>query len=192
MSQKKMKVGLEIPIYYEIGTVDTELLNPEDLNGMSIKLMQIHKKDDNSSFLPLKKYEYTVVDLKSIEDNTYSGKMVVSVKTEVFATFSVIIEFYDRGDLQKSYITFEDEDEYTEFLYDEYKKIIVKKEDNSITRSQAYRRYKFSLYPDDYVFEVMFIERPENADSDVDDGIYNNLNGFAKKKIWLNASIFKK
>ena len=184
--------GFGDSIYYEIGTVDTELLNPEDLNGMSIKLMQIHKKDDNSSFLPLKKYEYTVVDLKSIEDNTYSGKMVVSVKTEVFATFSVIIEFYDRGDLQKSYITFEDEDEYTEFLYDEYKKIIVKKEDNSITRSQAYRRYKFSLYPDDYVFEVMFIERPENADSDVDDGIYNNLNGFAKKKIWLNASIFKK
>ena len=72
------------------------------------------------------------------------------------------------------YITFFDEDTPTEFLYDEARCRIVKHEEISLSKSQAYRRYKRSLYPEEYVFEIEFIDL-ENETEDCDDRFYNNM-----------------
>jgi hypothetical protein len=129
---------------------------------------------------------------KTEKPNVYEGKMIVGKKI-LFATFPVHVEFFDLNHLQKTYITFVEDDCEMEFLYDEYRKHIVKQEDRSLSKSNAYRRYKISLYPEDYVFDVKFIEPPEHINDEMKDDLYNNkcvvVNN--RSKAYLKNSIFK-
>ena len=184
--------GFGEDIRYEIGRFNTELLNPEDLSGMSVQVSRIHLEGDDAGYLPLQ-YCYQVVDLQTSEEFGYDGKMIVSDKHGVKATFPVRVEFFDPDKLQHSYITFIEDDETCEFLYDEYRKSIVKQEYKAISKSEAYRRYKISLFPEDYVFDVMFIEKPKNAGIEVSDESYNNLKDQKSLlKRLMTESIFEK
>ena len=185
--------GFGDEITYEIGRFTTELLNPADLSGMNVQVSRIHLQGDDAGYLPLD-YCYQIVDLQTTEDDgIYDGKMIVSDKYGVKATFMSRIEFFNPDVLQQAYITFVDDDEGNEFLYDEYRKSIVKQENKAISKSEAYRRYKTSLYPEDYVFDVMFIERPKNAYVEVDDEKYNNLKEQKSLlKRLMTESIFEK
>ncbi len=180
--------------YYEIGTVKTELLNAEDLSGMNIEITRIHSVHDSTGYLPLSS-PYSVVDLKPLrvyegQNNVYKGKMIVGGSKMVIATFPVSVEFFNLDHLQQVYITFIEDDESYELLYDEYKRIIVKQEDKSISKSQAYRRYKYSLFPEDFVYDIKFIERPVNADVEIKDDRYNNLSRDNRMKQLMSTSIF--
>lgn len=183
--------GFGDSIYYQIGSFSTELLNPKDLSGMCIEVTKIHLVDDDTSFLTLAKH-YQVVNLEKTErDNIYRGKMIVGKKF-LIATFPVFVHFFDLDHLQNTYITYVDDyDEGTEFLYDEYLRFIVKHEDRSLSKSKAYRRYKISLFPEDYVFDIKFIEPPEHYNDDMDDSNYNNLITKDKSSVYYNKSIFK-
>ena len=186
--------GFGDAVYYEIGSEKTELLNPDDLSGLSVEVKQIHAVNDAASFFPLG-YRYLIVDLKHSDEigTVYHGKMIVVLMKKAIATFPVSIEFYDKEKLQQAYVTFlEDEEDSVEFLYDEYQKKIVKQEAGSITKSEAYRRYKYSLFPEDYVFELKFVERPKNAEVEVDDASYNNTRQFDIVKTMMKESIFGK
>ena len=181
--------------YYEIGKFNSALLNPADLSGMCIEVTRIHPQDDTVSYLQLD-YSYQIVDLinEPEENHTYHGKMIVSGRKGVVATFQARVEFFDTDKLQQVYITFADEEgDPCEFLYDEYLRSIVKTENTALTKSEAYRRYNISLYPEDYVFDVKFIERPKNANVEVNDEDYNNLKIKVNylKKI-MSESIFEK
>ena len=180
--------------FYPIGSYKTELLNPENLTGICIEVTRLHSVDNNVSYLPLAKH-YRVVDLeKTSIPNVYKGKMLVGKKI-VIATFPVMVEFFDIHNLQQTYITFLEEDDYeegSEFLYDELLKYIVKHEDISLSKSSAYRRYKISLFPEDYVFDIKFIESPQDKDIEVDDKKYNNLIEKTKTKEFMKNSIFKR
>lgn len=180
--------------YYEVGRFSSSLLNPTDLSGMSIEISRIHPADDTVSYLPLD-YSYQIVYLDSVDEchHEYLGKMIVSNRRGVAATFPVKVDFFDLNRLQQAYITFSDEGDFCEFLYDEYGKAIVKQENTAMTKSQAYRRYNISLYPEDFVFDVKFVEDPKNMDIEVDDKDYNNLRikqNFLKKI--MTESIFEK
>ncbi len=185
--------GFGDAVYYEIGSAKTELLNPDDLSGLSVEVKQIHAVNDASSFLPLG-YRYLIVDLKHSDEisTIYHGKMIVVLMEKAIATFPVSIEFYDKERLQQAYVTFLEEEENVEFLYDEYQKKIVKQEAGSISKSEAYRRYKYSLFPEDYLFELKFVERPRNAEAEVDDAPYNNTRQFDIVKTMMKESIFGK
>ena len=182
--------GFGEPEYYEIGSIETELLNPTDLSGMNIEITSIHPASDDASYLPLS-CAYTIVDLKIIDEgsNCYKGKMIVNSEKKILATFPAMVEFFDLNRLQMAYITFIDEDENCEFFYDEYKCWIVKQEDRSLPKSHAYRRYS-SLFPEDFVFNIKFIQRPKNAGISVNDEAYNNLKINYRMKNLMSTSIF--
>ena len=186
--------GFGDSIYYKIGEFKSELLNPSDLSGMSIEITRIHAANDETSYLPLKT-SYRVADLRHLDEenkNLYSGKMIVGNNKLIIATFPVGVEFFELDRLQKTYITVLEEgdpDGY-EFLYDDVKCNIVKQEDKTLGKAAAYRRYKLSLFPEDYIFEIKFIERPREADRDVSDAKYNNLVKDNPMRKIMNTSIF--
>ncbi len=175
--------GFGEPAYYEIGQKSLDLLNSANLSGKSIAIRTIKPVADASSYLPLHcSYRVEKISLIAKEDrHLYRGKMVVSDSLSiagqperVLATFPVQVDFYDLNRINRAYITFFDEDTPTEFLYDEARCRIVKHEEISLSKSQAYRRYKRSLYPEEYVFEIEFIDL-ENETEDCDDRFYNNM-----------------
>ena len=185
--------GFDEPLYFEIGSKNLELLNPYDLGGKSVRITRLHMIGDETGYLPLK-HRYRIVDLEkqSENENVYIGKMIVGDNRLIVATFSVQVEFFDLERIQAAYITYPEEDYNVEFLYDEQNKTIVKNEDKRISKSQAYRRYKTSLYPGDYVFELEFIRRPADADVTKDDTRYNNLEETYKGIDIDLVSVFKK
>ncbi len=188
--------GFGDSIFYEIGSFITELLNPKNLSNTSIEITMIHLAEDKTSYLPLSAC-YQIVDLKHKDCENlqiYQGKMIVAKKPFVLATFPVLVDFFDLEKLRKSHITFVDDedDSGAAFLYDDYKRVIVKQEDKSLGKTIAYSRYKNSLYPEDYVFEIKFIERPENADDEKNDELYNNLRKENIVESMMSESIFKK
>lgn len=170
--------GFGDPIYHQIGERKLDLLNPEDLQGKHIQVRMIRPAFESASYLELK-CSYQVCDLQPVSEDdkhNYCGRMIVQDRNEeVLATFAANVEFFDLENLQNAYITFLSDGDTLEFLYDEQKRVIVKQEDKLLTKSQAYRRYKQSLFPEDYIYEVEFIDMDPGTVADVDDSKYNNL-----------------
>lgn len=170
--------GFGDPIYHQIGERKLDLLNPEDLQGKHIQIRMIRPAFESSCYLELK-CSYQVCDLQPVSEDdkhNYFGRMIVRNRNEeVLATFEVNVEFFDLENLHNAYITFLSDGDTLEFLYDEQKNVIVKQEDKLLTKSQAYRRYKQSLFPEDYIYEVEFVDMDPGAAADVDDSKYNNL-----------------
>ncbi len=148
--------------YKSLGIYRQKLVNPYDMRGANLELVQLHREDGKKSPLLM---TFTAVDLQYISGkntNFYGAQMIVSEKEKPVATYPVIVEFIDYSTPDRARLYFDDDGEDTEFLYDAVRRIIVKQEDEGISRAEKYRRFEV-LYGDD-VFEVRFTERiPANV-----------------------------
>ena len=72
-------------------------------------------------------------------------------------SYHVKVKFFDLNNLKYTYITFPEDNEYYEFLFDNNEKVLVKEEEPGLKRTVRYRRYDV-IYPEDYMFIVEFIE----------------------------------
>ena len=95
--------------------------------------------------------------------------MVVSNREKIVAAYPVIVEFIDYATPDRVRLYFDDDGEDTEFLYDAVRRIIVKQEDNGVSRAEKYRRFEV-LYEDD-TFEVRFTDKTLAYSSDLPDHI---------------------
>lgn len=161
--------GFGKQVYYYIGKITGVILNPYDLNGMSIVIKSIRPTNANSgdSDLLLGR-TYKVKDIQKYKDNKqdkdnqqdkviYCGEMIVGVSQDnSLVTIPVHIGFYNLKKLCYSHITFYDEDEgdFFDFLYDDVMRFIVKEEEKNITKLQAYRRYEMT---ENYTFMIEFL-----------------------------------
>jgi len=167
---------------YTIGEVSCELLNPYDLQGKSIQLLNVKKGKGSIFNLPLS-CNYKITRLYSeIGDlpNIYWGRMIVeSSEGSKLNSFMVNVEFCDMDKLKYVYISFYRDEELSEFLYDYDKGSIVKDEIFALPPSVKYRRYEPLYKEDEYVYSIMFI------DYDVSEHLQGNNQG---KVVNLNKS----
>ena len=147
-------------IYYEIGVRRLELVNARDLTGKSLKVVSLYKADDPGNVLKLKR-TYAIYNLESLDDlqgHLYTGVMDVrNPDGGGRGIFKVYLEIPDITQLNKGYITFDDDGESLEFLYDDERSIFVREPQEGLRRAASYRRYSKSLYPEEYVFEYEFL-----------------------------------
>ncbi|MBR0340895.1 MAG: hypothetical protein IJH64_01320 [Oscillospiraceae bacterium] len=167
-------------IYYEIGEKTLELVNAKDLTGKNIRIISLKKTNSTQHELRLKR-TYTIYNLESLDDvqgHLYSGTMVVkNMNGEGRGVFKVYLEIPSLTELNKGYITFDDDGDSVEFMYDDERCFIVREPQDGLTRASSYRRYNKSLYPEDYVFEYEFLtndsRRHSPACNDVKDYVYS-------------------
>lgn len=151
--------GFGVTNYLPIGEFEHNLINPYDLDGKTIVIRHIKKTD--SLFQIQLNSKYVVSDLKRVEESNkhnYVGKLLVkTVSGYRIIAYNVNVEFFDLDKLQYVYLTYYDEYDFVEFLYDTNKKAIVKEEEKGLKRAARYRRYD-SLYAEDYLYVVQFSE----------------------------------
>lgn len=155
--------GFGNAVYYEIGNKDLELMNPRDLTGKSIKILSVKSADAAQTELRLKRtYELFNLDtLDDLEGHLYQGTIrVLNAAGEGRGTFKGYLEIPDLNELNKGYLTFDDDGDSAEFFYDEDRRILAREPQEGLTRAASYRRYNKSLYPVDYIFEYEFIPTP--------------------------------
>jgi len=154
--------------FYPIGEYCYDLLNPNDLSNRSFEIKCI-KKGEQSIFNITLKCEYFISHLELVNQKNkhiYRGYMTVqTVLGERLSGFVVTIEFYNLNNLKYAYITFPDNEDELEFLYDENRHIIVKEPEKGLTRAEEYRRYKQSLFPEDYVYVIDFVSKESDSSS---------------------------
>ena len=144
-------------VYYEIESHYEELINPDDLADKTIEVSRIIDVEKRTANISLS-CRYSIGLTAKTDAKNYTGKMsAIAFDDRVLVTIPVNVEFFDEDNLNETYITFFQDDEQLEFLYDESRRIIVKEEDPALNKKAAYRRYKRSLYPEDYIFMISFI-----------------------------------
>jgi len=149
--------GFGLTNYYLVESIKQGLTNPYDLRGKSLKLRYV-KKGMASLFQMSFSGNYVIRNLERKVDgniNIYSGKLFIL--SSPLPPIDITLEFPDLNKLQYAYLSFFDGYDDVEFLYDHHRKFIVKSEQRGLTRSVRYRRYE-SLYPEDYVYVMDFIE----------------------------------
>lgn len=143
--------------YYFMEHVTKELINPLNLENTAIQIHEITCEYERL-ILELERYKYYVYELKRISKGIYCGMLIfVMGRDRVCYPTEVRLEFIELNNISKCSITFWEEEEYYEFIYDSRKKIIVKEEERNISKSEAYRRYEFSLYPEDFSYRIEFV-----------------------------------
>ncbi len=165
--------------YYQIGTQEMQIIDPNDLTGRSVQITQIQPLADLDSYLILY-YNYLIIDLQKYqtESDTYSGKMIVKTSGgTVKATFPVYVTIPDPHEINAGYVTFDEDGEAAAFLYDSVEHSLVKYADHRKGKSLIYRRYDPVLWQDEYLFRFSFIiPAEEDYYSEADETEYNNLN----------------
>lgn len=150
--------GFGLYNYLPIGEFVHDIINPYNLNGKCIELKYFDKGPGG-----LAKYffscKYVICDLCKVDDkdmSIYQGILTIITVNEVSPIcYSVKVEFTDIEKLQYIFLTFFDGYDYLEFLYDNSRKIIVKNEEDGLTRAAKYRRYE-PLYGGDYYYAIEF------------------------------------
>lgn len=176
--------GFDISNYLYVDRFVENIINPYDLSGKNIEIKEL-KKGEISPFETRFNCRYVVINLKKIDDNNYSGKLLVDFKGVSPISYDVNVDFYDLNKIQYVYLTFYDGCDYVEFLHDTFKNIIVKEEERGLKGSVKYRRYT-SLYPEEYVFVVEFTDSvPSYKDNVIDFSNFKN----DKESIWKKNNI---
>lgn len=151
--------GFGVSEYSFLNSFVYTMVNPYDLTGRSILIKSI-KKSESSTYQRRLSCNYIIYGLKRVknsDDNNYSGNMIINSFHDSPINYKVNVKFYNLDRLQYAYITYYDGYDYIEFLFDTYKCIIVKEEEKGLKRAVKYRRYE-SIYPEDYVYVVEFID----------------------------------
>lgn len=151
--------GFGISNYLPVGDYEHNLVNPYDLQGKNIAIKYI-KKGESSLFIIQPSCQYIVRNLKHIDNNdrhNYTGTLVTNtIYGSKTICNAVNVNIPDLNKLQFIYLTYYDGYDYIEFLFDTYRKFIVKEEEKGLTRAVRYRRYE-SLYPEEYVYVGEYI-----------------------------------
>lgn len=151
--------GFEIANYWPIDEFNQEIINPYNLDGKSIEIKNI-RKDESTLFQMQLRSKYIVCNLKrenESDKHTYKGRLLMkTINGYNHVEYDVNVNFYDLNKLQYSYLTYYDGYDFVEFLYDLNQNSIVKVEEQGLKRAVRYRRYD-SLYPEDYIYAVIFI-----------------------------------
>lgn len=168
--------GFGISNYLPIGTFDHNLINPYNLQGKSIAIRYIKKK---TSITPqYLSCQYIITNLQKVNKNdnhNYTGNLSRETAYGYASLYNnVNVQFFDLNKLKYVTLTYYDGYDYLEFLFDTNRRIIVKKEEEGLTRAVKYRRYE-SLYPEDYVYMVEFMNDRLNAIEETAPAIENLL-----------------
>lgn len=158
--------------YYSLGCFEQELINPYDMTGKSLKLLQIERKTNPDNILQLR-YNYYIENLEMTDDNSkYRGMMVVEKNDgRKFAALPVIVSFENLDKPNYAWITFVDEyDEQMDFLYDTKRKGILQEENTNLPKLECYRRYSI-IDGEKQQFHIEFCERECSDYFDVDEQI---------------------
>lgn len=152
--------GFGISNYLFLAEFRHELVNPYDLNGKSISIKYI-KKGIHNQFRQYFNCDYLVCNLKrhgSENSNIYQGNLMKKSPTGMVLIYNkVYVDFFDLKNLNYVTLTHFDGYDFLEFLFDNRKKIIVKKEEGGLSRAEKYRRYD-CLFPEEYVYAFEFTE----------------------------------
>ena len=143
--------------YLPIGKYSVELINPGDLRGKSIEIVDVRSTDDQPVRLRMKR-TCRIYNLRRMGAG-YAGDMVIRSQNskEIRERCEGYLELPDPENLQSAYVGFLEEGEPLAFLYDNERSFIVRYEDRSIPRYKQYRRYSRTLYDGDYSFSIHFI-----------------------------------
>lgn len=151
--------GFELTDYTQIGEITQEVIDPYDMNGRVLKLIQIARNTESTSLLQLS-YKYFIQDLRQSEHDpsAYNGTMVVVGKGRALAAFPVKVYFEDVLAPSKAYFyLYDDYGDEIDFLYDTKHHAIVQEASESITRRESYRIYTL-LDINEYSYQVAFTE----------------------------------
>lgn len=152
--------GFGISNFLPIGEFIHNIINPYDLQGKNIAIKYI-KKGENSIFQMQLSCKYIICNLRLIDrsdKHNYKGVLVINTtygSSPIY--YAVNVNIPDLNKLQYISLTYYDGYDNIEFLYDTYRKIIVKNEEKGLTRAVRYRRYE-SLYPEDYIYVGEFVD----------------------------------
>lgn len=143
--------------YLPIGSYSVELINPGDLRGKSIEIVDVRSTDDQPVKLRMKR-TCRIYNLRRMGAG-YAGDMVIRSQNsnEIRERCEGYLELSDPENLQSAYVGFVEEGEPLPFLYDNERSFIVRYEDRSIPSYKRYRRYSRTLYDGDYSFSIHFI-----------------------------------
>lgn len=156
-------------VYKSLGVYRQKLVNPYDMRGNNLELIQLHRENGKKSPLVMTFSAENLQYIQGKNTNFYGAQMVVSNREKIVAAYPVIVEFIDYATPDRVRLYFDDDGEDTEFLYDAVRRIIVKQEDNGVSRAEKYRRFEV-LYEDD-TFEVRFTDKTLAYSSDLPDHI---------------------
>lgn len=153
-------------VFFPVDEFRQSLLNPHDLRGCGFEISHINHWFSGITTMSLSCH-YEVRSLRRDDDlereNEYVGQLRAMGKHgRVLVSMPVKIVIEDLQDLNQAQITFRDGDEYYEFLYDTYKKIIVKEEEPNLARAVRYRRY-VPLFTDECVYIIKFLAEDRRA-----------------------------
>ena len=155
--------------YESLGIFHQKLVNPYDMRGTNLELVQLHRENGKKAPLLM---TFTAAHLQPIPGrniNFYNAQMIISEKGQNVAAYPIIVEFIDYSTPDRVRLYFDDEGEDTEFLYDAVRRIIVKQEDTGISRAEKYRRFEV-LYDND-IFEIRLTEKSPIYTPDLPDHI---------------------
>ena len=143
--------------YLPIGSYSVELINPGDLRGKSIEIVDVRSTDDQPVKLRMKR-TCCIYNLRRMGAG-YAGDMVIRSQNskEIRERCEGYLELSDPENLQSAYVGFVEEGEPLPFLYDNERSYIVREADESIPRYKQYRRYSRMLDSRDYSFSIHFI-----------------------------------
>lgn len=150
--------GFGDSVYSLIGECFCHLINPNNLQGETLKISHIMKGDAYQFKLQLvRNYYITNLNLPEADNkHNYTGKMVVEEDNRIIAVFPVLIYFEDLNNLNIAKISYIDENEPVLFLYDNLQKTLIKFENMNLPYSVRYRRYA-DIYPEGYAYAVEFV-----------------------------------
>ena len=144
--------------YLPIGkSYDVELINPGDLRGKSVEIVDVCSREDQPVRLRMKR-TCRIYNLRRMGAG-YAGDMVIRSQNsnEIRERCEGYLELSDPENLQSAYVGFVEEGEPLPFLYDNERSFIVRYEDRLIPSYKRYRRYSRTLYDGDYSFSIHFI-----------------------------------
>ena len=154
--------------YSEICRKRSQYINPWNMTGRIIKPVcatpTFETGDGYSNHSLELNRDYIISNLQRLDDEkwVYMGEMYS--KDGIFYREQVKVEFFNPSDLQKVWISFqEDTDDWCGFYYDNVQKKIVPEPDSHLPKSTQYRRYSHILFPQDYVYSISFCE-PDSID----------------------------
>ena len=159
--------GFDDPEYIFLGTKKAEFVDPTNLTGKHIEIIQPEIIGEET-YLQLKRH-YVLYDIEPItnkEKGHYRGHMIVTNSSgEYREDYPAAIFIPDLNELSKAILYMPDEYGDMEFfVYDNDRYIMCQREDPSVPRVFRYRRFVY-LDDYDYYFRIRFVEKPDNLEN---------------------------
>ena len=152
--------------YELVGKKTVELINADNLTGSRmevVSLVQVSRSKVVQKLPINEKYRYYIFLDRKIDRHEYTGRMIAAFhQTEIKEVSDVKVTLADLNDISSITAMVQDDDEYMEFLYDNYSHTIAREENRKLSASERYRRFYPVLYTDDdtesYIWHVLYVK----------------------------------